>query len=145
MWNVPEKDSPRGATAYHFGDLLRDVTEDLRHSGRQNIFGLLTRLLFDSGFQLIALYRFSHWAVQGRLAFLCAPCTWLQHLVAASEINPRARIGARIRMPHPTGIVIGVGVVVEDEVYIFQQVTLGAHGGRALPRAYSVIRRGAYL
>jgi serine O-acetyltransferase len=38
-------------------------------------------------------------------------------------------IGKNIKLPHPLGIVIGAGVVIKDNVTIFQQVTLGGKGG----------------
>ncbi len=40
-------------------------------------------------------------------------------------IHPRASIGLGIKLPHPTGIVIGAGVQIGENVTIFQQVTLG--------------------
>jgi serine O-acetyltransferase len=40
-------------------------------------------------------------------------------------IAPQARIAPGVRFPHPTGIVIGEGVVVQDRVTIYQNVTLG--------------------
>lgn len=42
------------------------------------------------------------------------------------EINVNAKIGPRLRLPHPNGVVIGDGVTVGSDVVIFQQVTLGA-------------------
>lgn len=40
-------------------------------------------------------------------------------------IDPGAQVSGRARFPHPTGIVIGQGVVLEDDVRVFQNVTLG--------------------
>lgn len=49
----------------------------------------------------------------------------------------------QVSLPHPTGIVIGAGVVIEDGVAIWQNVTLGAAklGGRSYP----TIRKGAKI
>jgi len=41
------------------------------------------------------------------------------------HIAPKARVPASLIFPHPTGIVIGEGVVIEDDVTIYQSVTLG--------------------
>lgn len=40
-------------------------------------------------------------------------------------ISPKAKLAATIKQPHPTGIVIGDGVIVADDVVIYQSVTLG--------------------
>src|SRR5690606_11821513 len=41
------------------------------------------------------------------------------------HISPHARIGNNVKFPHPIAIVIGEGVVIEDDVRIYQSVTLG--------------------
>ena len=46
----------------------------------------------------------------------------------SSEISPYSKIGKNISFPHPIGIVIGNGVVIEDDVTIFQNVTIGKQG-----------------
>lgn len=57
--------------------------------------------------------------------------TWLVRAVSRRLqgyglfISPRAKIGAGLRMPHPVAIVIGEGVVLENDVTIFQSVTIG--------------------
>jgi serine O-acetyltransferase len=40
-------------------------------------------------------------------------------------ISRRAKIGPRLRLPHPVGIVIGDGVVIGNGCTIYQHVTLG--------------------
>jgi serine O-acetyltransferase len=40
-------------------------------------------------------------------------------------INLRAEIGAGLKLPHPTGIVIGEGVVIGEGCTLYQHVTLG--------------------
>lgn len=44
------------------------------------------------------------------------------------DIHPAARIGRGIMLDHATGIVIGETAVVEDDVSILQDVTLGGTG-----------------
>ncbi len=43
-------------------------------------------------------------------------------------ISSYAKIG-NVTFPHPTGIVIGAGSVIENNVTLYQQVTIGAKGG----------------
>jgi serine O-acetyltransferase len=40
-------------------------------------------------------------------------------------ISPNAVIGIGLKLPHPTGIVIGDGVVIGRNCIIYQQVTFG--------------------
>ncbi len=44
------------------------------------------------------------------------------------DISYNSFIGQNLRMPHPLGIVIGDGVIIDNNVMIFQQVTFGSHG-----------------
>ena len=45
-----------------------------------------------------------------------------------TDINPQARIGKGIFLDHATGLVVGATAVVEDDVSILQEVTLGGTG-----------------
>lgn len=66
-----------------------------------------------------------------------------QGMLGGNEFSYRAEIGKRIRFPHPFCIVIGNGVIVEDDVTIFQQVTFGSHGRSADSMRYPRINSGA--
>lgn len=57
-------------------------------------------------------------------------------------IHPNATIG-NVWFAHPTGVVIGAGAVVEDEVTIYQGVTLGARD--SVEGAYPSVRRGSVI
>ena len=62
----------------------------------------------------------------------------------AVDIHPAARIGRGIMIDHATGIVIGETAVVEDDVSIMQDVTLGGTGKESGDR-HPKIRRGVLL
>ncbi len=40
-------------------------------------------------------------------------------------ISPRAKIGENLKLPHPGGVIIGVGVQIGNNVTIYQNTTLG--------------------
>ncbi|MCZ7637787.1 MAG: hypothetical protein M5U12_18160 [Verrucomicrobia bacterium] len=134
-----------GAGSYRLRTLLSDLRSEIKTSGGGNLLGILVTVLFSSRFHLIALYRIARYASLNRLNPLCVPLKWLQFVLTASEISPHALVGLRVRFPHPTGIVIGEGVVIEDEAWVFQQVTLGSHGRSAERKEYPVVGRGARL
>ncbi|AXG73158.1 hypothetical protein DVK85_02520 [Flavobacterium arcticum] len=54
------------------------------------------------------------------------------------DISYQAVIGKNVSFPHPIGIVIGVGSVIEDNVMIWQNVTLGSKGAET--KAYPHIK-----
>lgn len=90
--------------------------------------GLSMPLLYFKGFHALQSYRVAHyfWR-EGReaLAF------FLQSRISkmfSVDIHPAARIGSGIHIDHATGLVIGETAVVEDNVSMFHEVTLGGTG-----------------
>ncbi|ROH91663.1 serine acetyltransferase [Stagnimonas aquatica] len=64
----------------------------------------------------------------------------------STYIHKKSRIGPGFKMPHPAGIVIGAGVVIEDNVTVYQQVTLGgARKGDYLDGNYPHIKKGTVI
>jgi serine O-acetyltransferase len=59
----------------------------------------------------------------------------------ASSIHPQARLGARLRLPHPLGIVIHELAQVGEDCMIMQQVTIGQLDLNAAPS----IGNGVYI
>lgn len=43
-----------------------------------------------------------------------------QCILGGNEIDYRAKLGNRIKFTHPSSLIIGAGVIIEDEVTIFQ-------------------------
>jgi serine O-acetyltransferase len=54
-------------------------------------------------------------------------------------------IGKRVVFGHPVGIVIGNKTIIEDDVRIWQNVTLGSHGKQGEVKKYPIIKRRAKL
>ena len=84
--------------------------------------------LYFKGFQALQAYRVSNclWN-HGRTAL----AYFLQSHISAVfgvDIHPAAKIGKGIMLDHATGIVIGETTVIEDDVSIMQNVTLGGTG-----------------
>ncbi|MBT6480637.1 MAG: serine O-acetyltransferase, partial [Gammaproteobacteria bacterium] len=64
--------------------------------------------------------------------------------VFAVDIHPACKIGRGIMFDHATGIVIGETTVIEDDVSILQQVTLGGTGNEKGDR-HPKIRSGVLI
>jgi serine O-acetyltransferase len=60
------------------------------------------------------------------------------------DIHPAARIGTGIMLDHATGLVIGETAVVEDDVSLFHNVTLGSTGKEPGDR-HPKVRAGAMI
>ncbi|WP_372490770.1 hypothetical protein [Microbacterium aerolatum] len=57
------------------------------------------------------------------------------HLLSSygCDVGSGAQVGPGILLPHPNGIVIGMGVVIEARTHIYQGVTLGANSRGEYP------------
>jgi serine O-acetyltransferase len=95
-------------------------------------------------FHAVQLHRIAHdfWnAGRHELA------AWLSNRVSVSlgpDIHPAARIGVGVMLDHGSGIVIGETAVVEDDVTILQNVTLGGTG-KQLGDRHPKIRQGVLI
>ncbi|MBY0381915.1 MAG: serine O-acetyltransferase, partial [Xanthobacteraceae bacterium] len=85
-------------------------------------------LLYFKGFHAIQTHRLAHWLYNnGRRDF----AFYLQSrssVVFQTDINPAAKIGRGIFLDHATGFVVGETAVIEDDVSILHDVTLGGTG-----------------
>lgn len=60
-------------------------------------------------------------------------CHRFWSVITGAEIPVTTRIGGGLLLPHPNGIVIHPAVVIGVNCILFQQVTLGTRGGKAVP------------
>ena len=105
---------------------------------------LLHVVLNLKGYQALQAHRVGHalWR-SGRkeLAFALASQA---SLAFAVDIHPAARIGSGVMLDHGTGIVIGETTVIEDDVSILQNVTLGGTGKVSGDR-HPKVRKGVII
>jgi serine O-acetyltransferase len=143
------------------GDLIRQVFEDaieqdqaIGECFRADIVATVDRdpathrciepVLYYKGFHAIQTHRLAHWLWnQGRKDFAYA----LQSRASATfqcDIHPAARIGRGIFLDHATGLVVGETALVEDDVSMLHDVTLGGTGKEHEDR-HPKIRRGVMI
>ena len=89
---------------------------------------LVQPILYFKGFHAIQAHRLAHalWRA-GRHDF----ALYLQSRSSAvfqTDINPEAKIGKGVFLDHATGLVVGATAVIEDDVSMLQDVTLGGTG-----------------
>jgi serine O-acetyltransferase len=101
-------------------------------------------VLYFKGFHAIEAHRLAHWLYRdGRRDF----AFYLQSRaseVFQVDINPAVPMGRGIFIDHATGVVIGATAVIEDDVSILQNVTLGGTGKERGDR-HPKIRRGVLI
>jgi serine O-acetyltransferase len=100
--------------------------------------------LFFKGFHALQCYRIAHWLWgQGRTGMALFFQSRMSTLFDV-DIHPAAKIGRGILIDHATGVVIGETAVVEDDVSMLHDVTLGGTGKEDGDR-HPKVRRGVLL
>jgi serine O-acetyltransferase len=136
-----------------YADALRDQPT-LRDLFRADIAATIDRdpaadrciepLLYFKGFHAIQTHRLAHWLWnKGRQDF----AFYLQSRASAvfqTDIHPAVTVGRGIFLDHATGLVVGETAVIEDDVSMLQDVTLGGTGKEDGDR-HPKIRRGVLI
>ncbi len=134
------------------GALADDVT--IRASIRADLLAARTRdpaargyaqpFLYYKGFHALQAYRVTHWLWGHERYGLAAH---LQNRISESfgvDVHPAARIGCGVIIDHGTSVVIGETAVVEDNVSLLHEVTLGGTGKERGDR-HPKVRRGVLI
>ena len=125
------------------GDAFRaDIVATLDRDPATNRF--LEPVLYFKGFHAIQTHRLAHWLWgRGRKDF----AYYLQSQSSAvfqTDINPAVSIGRGIFLDHATGLVVGETAMIEDDVSILQDVTLGGTGKQGGDR-HPKVRHGVLI
>ena len=100
--------------------------------------------LYFKGFHAVQTHRLAHWLwTHGERDF----SLYLQSRssdVFQTDIHPAATLGKGIFLDHATGLVVGETCVIEDDVSLLQNVTLGGTGKESGDR-HPKVRKGAMI
>ena len=119
-------------------DLLAARTRDPAARGFAQPF------LYYKGFHALQAYRVAHWLWQHQRYGLAAH---LQNRISEAfgvDVHPAAQIGCGVLIDHGTSVVIGETAVVEDNVSLLHEVTLGGTGKESGDR-HPKVRRGVLI
>jgi len=105
---------------------------------------LLEPFLYFKGFHAVEAHRLAHWLWINRRTDFALYIQSRSSDVFQTDINPAARFGKGIFLDHGTGVVIGATSVIEDDVSILQNVTLGGTGKESGDR-HPKVRRGVMI
>lgn len=123
--------------------IVQDIKAVLKRDPAVNDY--LTPLLYLKGFHALEAYRISHhlWNTGKKSLSL-----YLQSRISSEfsvDIHPAAFIGSGVMLDHATGIVIGEGVTIENDVSILHSVTLGGTGKNFSQNRHPTIRKGVVI
>jgi serine O-acetyltransferase len=138
-------------------DLIGETLSDdasIRASVRADLLAARTRdpaargyaqpFLYYKGFHALQAYRVTHWLWRRGRHGLAAH---LQNRISEAfgvDVHPAARIGSGVLIDHGTSVVIGETAVVEDNVSLLHEVTLGGTGKESGDR-HPKVRRGVLI
>ncbi|HEV7247835.1 MAG TPA: serine O-acetyltransferase [Shinella sp.] len=105
---------------------------------------VLTPFLYFKGFSALQGHRVAHWLWTTGRGHLARHIQSRISEIFSIDIHPAAVMGRGIMLDHGSGLVIGETAVVEDEVSILQNVTLGGTG-KDMGDRHPKVRRGALI
>ena len=137
---APGEDRPVPLLGALAADILAHIPPADRHPSRRGWTARTTIgvALRSSGFRATCLHRLAHSAHHrggpaGRALAAGLSC-WGRRWYGC-DIDPRARLGGGLILPHPQGIVIGPGAAIGPRAWIFHNVSIvGASGQAGMPR-----------
>ncbi len=100
--------------------------------------------MYFKGFAAISTYRVSHQLWKDGRRHLAWYFQSLASEVFGVDIHPAAQIGCGILLDHATSFVVGETAIIEDNVSILHEVTLGGTGKESGDR-HPVVRSGVLL
>lgn len=125
------------------GNVCRDIVACYERDAACDHY--LMPVLYFKGFHALQSYRIAHWLWLQDRKMLALHFQNRMSEVFAVDIHPAAVIGGGIMIDHATGVVIGETAVVEDDVSMLHEVTLGGSGIARGCRRHPLIRRGVLL
>ncbi|HTI50896.1 MAG TPA: serine O-acetyltransferase [Planctomycetaceae bacterium] len=106
--------------------------------------GYLSPFLYFKGFHALQCYRVAHWFWTQERSLLAIHLQNRISEVFGVDIHPAAQIGSGVLIDHGTGVVIGETAVVESNVSILHDVTLGGTGKETGDR-HPKVRQGVLI
>lgn len=126
--------------------LFTEIKEDFSNAYKNDpaLNSKLDFLFNYPGVWAVAWYRVAHKLYMANFKSLARIIMGLTQILTNIDIHPGALIGKRVFIDHGTGVVIGQTAIIEDDVLIYQGVTLG---GVSLTQGkrHPTVKKGAVL
>ncbi|MBD3807731.1 MAG: serine O-acetyltransferase [Epsilonproteobacteria bacterium] len=97
------------------------------------------------GVWALFFYRIANFLHKSKIPYLPRMLSGLGLFLTSIDIHPAATIGQRVFIDHGIGVVIGETAIVEDDVLIYQQVTLGGVSLDRNTKRHPTIKSGSVI
>ncbi len=97
------------------------------------------------GVWAIIHYRIAHALYKRKWYFPARIIMGITQVITNIDIHPRCKIGRRVFIDHGVGVVIGETAIIEDDVLIYQGVTLGGVSLEKNVKRHPTIKSGAVI
>lgn len=97
------------------------------------------------GVWAVVNYRIAHWFYTKNFKLLARMIMGINQVITNIDIHPEATIGRRVFLDHAFGVVIGQTAIVEDDVLIYQGVTLGGVNLNRGEKRHPTIKSGSVI
>ena len=126
--------------------LFSEIKEDFVNVYRNDpaIHSRLEFLFNYPGVWAVAWYRIAHRFYRADFKRTARMIMGVNQFFTNIDIHPAARIGRRVFIDHGIGVVIGETSIIEDDVVIYQGVTLGGVS-LTVGKRHPTVRRGAVI
>jgi len=126
--------------------LFSEISEDFSNVYKNDpAISSRIELLFNyPGVWAIFWYRIANKLYRNNFKALSRLIMGINQIITHIDIHPGATIGRRVFIDHGTGVVIGQTAIIEDDVLIYQGVTLGGVSLTAGKR-HPTIKRGVVI
>lgn len=126
--------------------LFSQIREDFRnvYNNDPAIHSRVELFFNYPGVWAIAAYRIANRLYRANWTRLSRVIMGITQIITNIDIHPAATIGHRVFIDHGTGVVIGQTTIIEDDVLIYQGVTLGGVTLTAGKR-HPTIKKGAVI
>lgn len=122
--------------------VVNDLNAILDRDAAANTF--IVPFLYFKGFHALQSYRIAHWLWNSGRKILAFHFQSIISEMYGVDIHPAAKIGSGILIDHATSVVIGETAVVEDDVSILHEVTLGGTG-KVTGDRHPKVRKGVLI
>ncbi|HFN3259614.1 TPA: serine O-acetyltransferase [Campylobacter coli] len=97
------------------------------------------------GVWAVANYRFAHFFYTKNFKRTARIISGISQFLTGVDLHPGATLGRRIFIDHANGVVIGQTAVIEDDVLIYQGVTLGGTSLEKGIKRHPTIKKGVII
>ncbi|ECP7643385.1 TPA: serine O-acetyltransferase [Campylobacter jejuni] len=123
------------------------IKEDFSQPKAQDpAFNSSIELFFNyPGVWAVVNYRFAHFFYIRNFKRIARMISGISQFLTGVDLHPGAKLGRRVFIDHANGVVIGQTAIIEDDVLIYQGVTLGGTSLEKGTKRHPTIKKGVII